>query len=163
VFFEYNGHHDHCDQLRNLFDVSKSWAGDYRGKVGGDLLRWAAHCVFGTILRFHGGEHQPWSYDTATEDVIRQYLNARYKLMPSFIAAGVQASQTGFPLVVRCDLFWPEHSEASSNEQYVHLNETLIGKVVGVVVGGGGWWCLVVDGGGWWWMVVDGGGWLFMM
>ena len=120
--------------------------------MGGDLLRWAAHCVFGTILRFHGGEHQPWSYDTATEDVIRQYLNARYKLMPSFIAAGVQASQTGFPLVVRCDLFWPEHSEASSNEQYVHLNETLIGKVLGGVVGGGGWWWMVVCGGVWLWM-----------
>ena len=91
--------------------------------------------MFGTILRFHGAEHQPWSYDAATEDVIRQYLNARYKLMPSFIAAGVQASQTGFPLVVRCDLFWPEHSEASSNEQYLHLNETLIGKVL--CMGGG--------------------------
>eukprot|EP01052_Picozoa_sp_SAG31_P010296 SAG31_NODE_560_length_14088_cov_10.467010_5_plen_223_part_00 len=28
--------------------------GDYRPHTGGDLLRWTAHCAFGSILRFHG-------------------------------------------------------------------------------------------------------------
>ena len=65
--------------------------------------------------------------DNTTEDIIRSYLEMRYKLMPTFIAAGHQASITaGFPLVARCDLYWPQYPEASSNHQYVHLNETLV-------------------------------------
>lgn len=104
-------------------------------------MRWTAHCAFGTIHRFHGAAHQPWSYekiDNTTEDIIRSYLKMRYKLMPSFIAAGHQASITaGFPLVARCDLYWPQYAEASSNHQYVHLNETLVAP--GFYVGRGGY------------------------
>lgn len=57
--------------------VHSDCGGDYRPSYGGDLLRWTAHCAFGSILRFHGNAHQPWSYDNHTEDVIRQYLNMR--------------------------------------------------------------------------------------
>ena len=109
--------------------VHSDCGGDYRGKVGGDLLRWASHCALGTILRFHGEQHQPWSYDAHTENVLRQYLNLRYKLIPSLVTAGHVATMTGFPIVVRCDFFWPEHSEAQSNEQYLHLNDTLIAPI----------------------------------
>ena len=49
--------------------------GDYRPKNGGDLLRWTAHCAFGTIHRFHGSDHRPWTYDNHTEDVIRCVQN----------------------------------------------------------------------------------------
>ena len=89
-------------------------------------MRWTAHCALGTIHRFHGAAHQPWSYDSATEDVIRSYLNMRMSLMPSFIAAGHQATIAGFPLAARCDLYWPQYEEAASNHQYIHLNETLV-------------------------------------
>jgi hypothetical protein len=109
--------------------VHSDCGGDYRGKVGGDLLRWTAHCVFGTILRFHGNDHRPWSYDNATEDGIRSYLQTRYKLLPSLIAYGAAATATGFPLAARADLFWPEHAEAASNDQYVHLNDTLVAPI----------------------------------
>jgi hypothetical protein len=109
--------------------VHSDCGGDYRGQVGGDLLRWTAHCVFGTILRFHGGQHQPWSYDGGTEDTIRSYLQMRYKIIPSLVAAGATASTTGFPIVARCDLFWPDHEEATSNEQYLHLNDTLVAPI----------------------------------
>ena len=89
-------------------------------------MRWTAHCAFGTIHRFHGAAHQPWSYDSATEDVIRSYLNMRMSLMPSLIAAGHEATVAGFPLAARCDLYWPQYEEAASNHQYIHLNETLV-------------------------------------
>ena len=58
-----------------------------RGSAG-NLIRWTAHCAFGTILRFHGGDHRAWKYDNATVDTIRAYLDARYRLLPSFIAYG---------------------------------------------------------------------------
>ena len=108
--------------------VHSDCGGDYRPKEGGDLLRWTAHCAFGTIHRFHGSDHRPWTYDNHTEDVIRSYLNMRYKLLPTFIAAGHQAAATAFPIVARCDIYWPQ-PEASSNHQYIHLNDTLVAPI----------------------------------
>jgi hypothetical protein len=97
------------------------------------LLRWTAHCALGTILRFHGADHRPWKFSTATntstEDFIRQYLDMRYKLMPSIIAAGHQATETTFPLAVRLDLFWPENASASDNSSYLFLNDTLVAPI----------------------------------
>lgn len=90
------------------------------------LLRWTAHCVFGTILRFHQGEHRFWLYTNSTQDIVRKYLEARYRLVPSLISAGSELQLQGFPLVARCDFFWPEHPEARNNTQYVHLNDTLV-------------------------------------
>jgi alpha-glucosidase (family GH31 glycosyl hydrolase) len=86
------------------------------GVVHGDVahLRWTAHCVLGTILRFHGADHRPWHDGAgdnvtvkATEDTVRQYLQMRYRLVPSLVAAAHEATQHAFPLVSRLDLFHP--------------------------------------------------------
>ena len=63
------------------------------------------------------------------EDTIRSYLNMRYKLLPTLIAAGHQAAVTAFPIVARCDIYWPLSPEASSNHQYIHLNDTLVAPI----------------------------------
>ena len=62
--------------------VHSDCGGDYRGSAG-DLLRWTAHCTFGTILRFHGSDHRSWTYDAATVATIKSYLQKRYTLLPS--------------------------------------------------------------------------------
>merc|ERR1719195_1590789 len=108
--------------------VHSDCGGDKRLSAG-DLMRWTAHCALGSIHRFHGADHRPWSYGDHTEGVIRQYLKMRYTLMPTLLAAGHTASETAFPLVARCDLFWPEHEEARSNEQYLFLNNTLVAPI----------------------------------
>ena len=108
--------------------VHADCGGDYRGSAG-DLLRWTGHCTYGTIFRYHGNDHRPWGYDNATTDTIRAYLQTRYRLVPSLIAFGAAATRTGFPLVGRCDLFWPTHPESRSNEQYVFLNDTLVAPI----------------------------------
>eukprot|EP01052_Picozoa_sp_SAG31_P025602 SAG31_NODE_2253_length_6075_cov_2.406459_2_plen_859_part_00 len=101
------------------------------GRQAGDLLRWTAHCAFGTIFRFHGADHRPWQYGEAVEDTIRQYITARYKLAPSLIAAGQHATRTGYPFVTRCDLLWPEHATAgaANSTQYIFLNDTLVAPI----------------------------------
>ncbi|KAL1527745.1 hypothetical protein AB1Y20_009130 [Prymnesium parvum] len=108
--------------------VHSDCGGDYRGSAG-DLLRWTAHCVFGTILRFHGDDHRPWTYGPEVEASIKVYLEMRYKLIPSLLAAGQRATADGTPLVSRCDLLWPEYAEASSNLQYLWLDDTLVAPI----------------------------------
>ena len=46
--------------------VHSDCGGDWRGSAG-SLLRWTGHCVFGSILRFHGSDHRPWTYTPAVE------------------------------------------------------------------------------------------------
>jgi hypothetical protein len=108
------------------------------------VLRWTAHCVLGTILRFHGADHSPWLFDNETQAVMRSYLRMRYALAPSLIAAGRTTQRRGLPLAARCDLFWPEHKPARSNTQYVStfadalvapLNETQTSRTVWIPPG----------------------------
>jgi hypothetical protein len=95
-----------------------------------DLLRQTQMCVFGTILRFHGGPHQPWIYGDWWEGIIRRYINMRYSFMPMIIAGGQRATQTGFPFVARCDLYWPELGEdSSSNHQFMFLDDILVAPI----------------------------------
>eukprot|EP00811_Abedinium_folium_P030410 NODE_4871_length_1836_cov_3.769456.p1 GENE.NODE_4871_length_1836_cov_3.769456~~NODE_4871_length_1836_cov_3.769456.p1 ORF type:complete len:331 (+),score=115.76 NODE_4871_length_1836_cov_3.769456:751-1743(+) len=108
--------------------VHSDCGGDYTGGAG-DLMRWTAHCAFGSILRFHGGDHRSWMYGNHTVSTVRKYLNARYRLMPSLIAAGRRATETGFPLVARGDFYWPEHAESRSNHQYVFVDALLIAPI----------------------------------
>eukprot|EP00666_Eupelagonemidae_sp_cell4sb_P006183 gene6182-biopygen27157 len=66
------------------------------------LVRWVSHCALGTILRLHGDNHKPWSYDNATEDAVRRYLKMRYgELLPSLISAGEEATRAAAPIVAR--------------------------------------------------------------
>lgn len=109
--------------------VHSDCGGDYRGSAG-DLLRWTAHCSFGTILRFHGADHRLWSYnDDHIIDVGRQYIAARYRLLPSLIAGGHRATDTGFPLAARGDMYWPEHPDSKSNSQYIFLDDMLVAPI----------------------------------
>ncbi|CAJ1400869.1 unnamed protein product [Effrenium voratum] len=108
--------------------VHSDCGGDGRQSAG-DLMRWTAHCVFGSILRFHGADHRPWSYDNHTLQVISSYLGMRYKMLPMLLSAGQKATKTGFPLVARGDFFWPEHPESASNQQYVFLEDILVAPI----------------------------------
>jgi len=96
----------------------------------GDLLRWTAHCAFGTILRFHGDDPRPWNYDDGVTATVKRYLDARYKLMPTLIAAGQRATSSGFPLAARGDMYWPELAPASaSSDQYIFLEDLLVAPI----------------------------------
>ena len=102
----------------------------YNGSgTAGDLMRWTAHCAFGSILRFHGADHRAWRYDDHTVDVVRSYLQMRYRLLPSLISAGAVATATGFPLIARGDFFWPNLADSRTNQQYLFLNDTLVAPI----------------------------------
>ena len=111
--------------------VHSDCGGDYHPTNGGDLLRWTAHCAFGTIFRYHGSDHRPWQYGDAVTDTIRSYIETRYKLAPSLIAAGEEAAKTGAPFVTRCDMLWPEHAAdgARNSTQYIFLKDTLVAPI----------------------------------
>ena len=56
----------------------------------------------------------------------QELLDHAVQTRAPLIAAGHQVAVTAFPIVARCDMFWPQHDEANTNQQYIHLNDTLI-------------------------------------
>merc|ERR1719265_3101852 len=94
-------------------------SGDPDVNSDGGLMRWTAHCAYGSILRFHGADHRAWKKSQAVQTTVKNYLVARHKLIPTIKAAAKKASETGHPLVARLDLFWPEYKESASNWQYL--------------------------------------------
>ena len=61
--------------------------------------------------------------------MIRNYLQLRYKMLPSLVAAGHEATRAATPIVARCDTLWPEHPEARTNDQYIFIRDTLVAPV----------------------------------
>ena len=49
-------------------------------------------------MRFHQGDHRFWLRDEGTQDTARSYLDMRYKLAPSLIAAGRTVQTAGYPM-----------------------------------------------------------------
>ena len=45
--------------------VHSDCGGDHR-YTGGDLVRWVAHCSFGSIMRLHGNDHRPCKFTSNT-------------------------------------------------------------------------------------------------
>jgi len=62
------------------------------------FVRWTQVGVFTSHLRFHGSSaREPWEYP-AIADIVRQWLNLRYALIPYFLREARAAVANGMPI-----------------------------------------------------------------
>jgi len=110
-------------------DVSRSWGGlqpqvelslqmsllgmaythsDLGGFAGGETfeqemyIRWLQYGVFQPIYRPHAQDNiapEPVFHDKKTQDILREYIKLRYKLLPYNYSLAYQNSTTGMPLM----------------------------------------------------------------
>ena len=78
--------------------------GGFIGEPSKELLtRWMSLGVFTPFYRNHSAVDQnyrePWVLPKENQDIIRNYLNLRYQLMPYIYSNALVASRTGLPLV----------------------------------------------------------------
>lgn len=86
-------------------------------------MRWIEASVFIPFLRTHTtmntSDQEPWSFGEWTEDVVRNYLNMRYELLPYLYTEFRRASQTGDPFMR--PLFYDFQSDAECfSSQWQH-------------------------------------------
>lgn len=95
--------------------------------------RWVQFCSMGTIYRIHSSHNskgrQPWLMGTHVEDIMRNFTNMRYKLIPTLVAAGQKTTATGMPLVRRLDLEWPAEKDATRTDQYLLADDLLVAPI----------------------------------
>ncbi|MEZ4819920.1 MAG: glycoside hydrolase family 31 protein [Bdellovibrionota bacterium] len=78
-------------------------AGGFIGDASPNLYkRWISLGAFSPFFRGHSQintkRSEPWSYGEEAEEVARNYISLRYRLMPYIYAAFAQASETGMPV-----------------------------------------------------------------
>jgi len=68
-------------------------------------------------------------YSAETERITKYFIDMRYSLIPSYVAGGKRATEDGTPIVERCDLQWPQYTEAASSDQYILLRDILAAPI----------------------------------
>ncbi len=77
--------------------------GGFAGEATPELFaRWIALGAFSPFFRSHSmvnsRDSEPWSFGEAVEDVSRNYIKLRYRLMPYIYSSFYETSQTGIPV-----------------------------------------------------------------
>lgn len=94
--------------------------------------RWVQFGAMSPIFRLHctaGVTRDPWAYDDPAEEVVRDYVQMRMRLLPVFYAAARDNYDSGEPILKRCDLNYPGYPEAESDYQYLVGDNILVAPV----------------------------------
>ena len=92
-------------------------------------VRFVQFGLFSPITRLHCTRDEsryPWAFGEEAERIVSDYIRLRYRLLPTIYAAARIAYDDGTPILRRCDLEWPMHSEARDNNQYMFGDDILV-------------------------------------
>jgi alpha-D-xyloside xylohydrolase len=81
------------------------WSQDTGGFVGEPtdelMIRWTQLSIFQSHLRYHGCYpfREPWQFSEQAQDILREYLNYRYRLIPYLYSESIDCAASGLPLL----------------------------------------------------------------
>ncbi len=86
--------------------------GGFAGEADSQLFaRWISIGAFAPFFRGHSminsRDSEPWSYGEEVEEISRNYINLRYKMMPYIYSAFYVASETGVPVARSLAINYP--------------------------------------------------------
>jgi alpha-D-xyloside xylohydrolase len=90
-------------------------------------IRWAQAGILSSHTRFHGtSPREPWEYPGRTEDIIRDWLGFRYRLIPYLQECALEAHRSGMPVMRAMPLAFPEDPLAWSFDTQYLLGPALL-------------------------------------
>ncbi|MEM0910516.1 MAG: TIM-barrel domain-containing protein, partial [Pseudomonadota bacterium] len=140
-------------------DVARSWGGlkpqvelslqmglfglaythsDLGGFAGGEVFdaelytRWMQYGVFQPVYRPHAQAHippEPIFHDEKTQDITRQYINLRYRLMPYNYSLSIENSKFGIPMMRPLSMHYPKQS-MTRTDAYLWGRQFLVAPIV---------------------------------
>jgi alpha-D-xyloside xylohydrolase len=142
------------------------WSHDIGGFEGtpdaGVYKRWTAFGLLCSHSRFHGSQSYrvPWAFDDEAVDVTRLFSQLKMRLMPYLYQLGVEAAESGIPVMRPMMLEFPDDPAAAYlDRQYMLGSDILVAPVfsasgeVEFYLPDGAWTSLLsgetVTGGGW--------------
>ena len=132
-------------ELTNMVSMTTAGSSPYMSSDLGGFMRaeqqtnemytrWMQYGALSPIFRIHSSSDYsktinklPYNsqYTAATQNIVRNYMNMRYNLLPLFYTLGHEAYETGLPLTRRLDFYYDE-PEAKDNTEYLLGRELLV-------------------------------------
>jgi len=109
--------------------VHEDLGGHFGNPIPELYVRFVQFGVFSPITRLHctqGEVRFPWAFGEREAEIVSEYIRLRYRLLPEIYSAARCAFEDGTPILRRCDLEWPEYSEAADSSQYLFGNDFLV-------------------------------------
>ncbi len=107
--------------------------GGFAGNADGELFtRWVQLAALLPFFRAHSAKgtnrHEPWAFGQPYEDIIRRYIELRYRLLPYLYTVFAECAAQGWPIVRPLALL--DASFADCDDQYLVGNALLVAPVV---------------------------------
>lgn len=126
--------------LMNLGISGFSFAGTDIGGFGFDttpelLTRWYQASLFAPLYRNHSSQgtrdQEPWAFDKNTEEIIKKYIQLRYKFIPYIYDLIQKESENGLPVIRPLFLDYENDPNTYNlNEEYLAGENILVAPVV---------------------------------
>ncbi|ANE45555.1 alpha-glucosidase [Paenibacillus swuensis] len=110
--------------------------GGFAHHTTGDLLvRWTQMGVFFPYCRNHSVldsvRQEPWSFGPEVENIVREYVNLRYRLMPHLYNLFFEASVTGMPVMRPFVLEYPNDPNVLNLcDQFLFGSDMIIAPII---------------------------------
>lgn len=100
-------------------------------------VRWMQYGALSTICRVHCTHanyigdvgRMPWLFGETAEQVTKNYIGMRYRLLPLYYNLARENYDSGLPIMRRLDIAYPEYVESSRNDQYLLGDDILIAPI----------------------------------
>jgi alpha-D-xyloside xylohydrolase len=90
-------------------------------------VRWAQAGIMASHTRFHGtSPREPWFFGEQAEEIVREWLAWRYRLIPYLQGCALEASQTGMPVMRSMMLAFPNEPLTWHFEHQYMLGPSLL-------------------------------------
>lgn len=95
------------------------------------FIRWVQLGVFHPMMRVHSsgdhGEQEPWSFSEQATEIVKSFIELRYKLLPYFYTTFWQNTNAGTPMIRPLAFIDPNDSMAlSKNEEFLYGDHLLV-------------------------------------
>ncbi|HYO36380.1 MAG TPA: TIM-barrel domain-containing protein [Geodermatophilus sp.] len=107
--------------------------GGFSGLPDGELyVRWAQLGLLSSHARAHGAPpREPWEFGADVEEVVRRFVELRYRLLPYLWTESVAAGRTSLPVVRPLLLEFPDDPVAADvDDQYLLGDRLLVAPVL---------------------------------
>lgn len=111
--------------------------GGFAGEASKSLFaRWMSIATFAPLYRAHSminsSDAEPWTFGEEVEEISRNYMKLRYRLLPMIYSAFHVASKTGLPVAKSLAIDYPHDPkvfDSNFQNQYLFCNNLLIAPV----------------------------------
>lgn len=111
--------------------------GGFAGEASKGLFaRWMSIAAFAPFYRAHSminsNDAEPWAFGEEVEEISRNYMKLRYRLLPTLYSSFKQSTETGLPISKSLAIDYPFDSkvyESLFQNQYLFCDQLLVAPV----------------------------------